>query len=231
MVTLSMYFNVKMTVRCEDAYQSVSVAVGKELSCQLKGGSIHSCGDERQVIVGREKFQQFARCMDNIVRGVLYYPCSMVLWQFFCQFTGSAAQTRCARCPQLVSKKVLEEIFAVTNFRKLAFDRENRENFCLAKISCNMVFLMHVRSIHVVHLCSKSLIITLPCASTYVCEGHVQNVNCCSRQRLSQECQNTQAQEGHTDFETVCEAQKYLGELGACSHWKFWTLSQSFEVI
>ena len=79
MVTLSMYFNVKMTVRCEDAYQSVSVAVGKELSCQLKGGSIRSCGDERQVIVGREKFQQFARCMDNIVRGVLYYPCSMVL--------------------------------------------------------------------------------------------------------------------------------------------------------
>ena len=39
------------------------------------------------------------------------------------------------RRPQLVSKKFLEEeIFAGTNFRELAFDRENRENFCLAKI-------------------------------------------------------------------------------------------------
>ena len=74
--------------------------------------------------------------MDNIVRGVLYYPYSIVLGQFFCQFTGSEAQTHCARRPQLVSKKFLEEeIFARTNFRELAFDRENRENFCLAKIS------------------------------------------------------------------------------------------------
>ena len=65
----------------------------------------------------------------------------MVLGQFFCRFTGSAAQlehTACARRhgPQLVSKKFLEEeIFAGTNFRELAFDRENREIFCLAKIS------------------------------------------------------------------------------------------------
>ena len=65
----------------------------------------------------------------------------MVLGQFFCRFTGSAAQlehTACARRhgPQLISKKFLEEeIFARTNFRELAFDRENRENFCLAKIS------------------------------------------------------------------------------------------------
>ena len=57
----------------------------------------------------------------------------MVLGQIFCRFTGSAAQTHCARRPQLVSKKFLEEeIFAGTNFRELAFDREN---FCLAKIS------------------------------------------------------------------------------------------------
>ena len=60
----------------------------------------------------------------------------MVLGQIFCRFTGSAAQTHCAWRPQLVSKKFLEEeIFAGTNFRELAFDRENRENFCLAKIS------------------------------------------------------------------------------------------------
>ena len=59
----------------------------------------------------------------------------MVLGQFFCRFTGSAAQTHSARRPQLDSNKFLEEIFAGTNFRELAFDRENRENFCLAKIS------------------------------------------------------------------------------------------------
>ena len=74
--------------------------------------------------------------MDNIVRGVLSSMLE-VLGQFICRFTGSAAQlehTACARRhgPRLVSKK---QIFAGTNFRELAFDRENRENFCLAKIS------------------------------------------------------------------------------------------------
>ena len=76
--------------------------------------------------------------MDNIVRGVLYYPYSMVLGQFFCRFTGSEAQTHCARRPQLVSNKFLEEeIFAGTNFRELAFDHENRENFPLYGIQVN----------------------------------------------------------------------------------------------
>ena len=64
----------------------------------------------------------------------------MVLGQFFCRFTGSAAQlehTACARRhgPQLVSKKFLEEeIFAGTNFRELAFDRE------ISKISASRKF-------------------------------------------------------------------------------------------
>ena len=85
--------------------------------------------DDRRVIVGHKKFPQFARCK---VRGVQYYPCSMVLRQIFCRFTGSAAQTHCAQRPQLVSKKFLEEeIFTGTNFRELAFDSENRENFLL----------------------------------------------------------------------------------------------------
>ena len=35
-----------------------------------------------------------------------------------------------------------EEIFAGTNFRDLAFDRENRENSCLAKISRYTVLLL-----------------------------------------------------------------------------------------
>ena len=69
----------------------------------------------------------------------------MVLREFFCRFTGYAALTHCARRPQLVSKKFLEEeIFAGTNFREVAFDRENRENFCLAKISRDTV---HVATI------------------------------------------------------------------------------------
>jgi len=60
----------------------------------------------------------------------------MVLRQIFCRFTGSAAQTHGARLPQLVNKKFIEEeIFAGTIFPELAFDRENHENFCLAKIS------------------------------------------------------------------------------------------------
>ena len=168
MVTLSMYFNVKMTVRCEHAYQSVSVAV-EELPCQLKGGSIHSCSDDRRVIVGREKFQQFARCMDNIVRSVLYYSCSMVLWQFFVDLLDLRLKHIVLSVLSLSARNFLEEIFAGTNFCELVFDCENRENFCLTKISRYMVFLMHVRSIHVVHLCSKSLITTLPCACINIC--------------------------------------------------------------
>ena len=88
-------------------------------------GSICGCADDRRVIVGREKFPQFARC---IVRGILYYLCSMFLRQIFCQFTGSAAQTHCARRPQLVSKKFWRKKFS-RNFHA------HRKNFCLSKIS------------------------------------------------------------------------------------------------
>ena len=81
--------------------------------------------------------------MDNIVRGVLYYPCSMVLGQFFCRFTGSAAQTHCARRPQLVSKKFLEkEIFA--SWRLIAK---------IAKISASRKF----RAIRYVMVCNNIL--------------------------------------------------------------------------
>ena len=37
-----------------------------------------------------------------------------------------------------------EEIFVGTNFRDLAFDRENRENFCLPKMSRYMVVMFMV---------------------------------------------------------------------------------------
>ena len=46
---------------------------------------------------------------------------------------------------QLVSKKILEEeIFAGTNFCELAFNRENRENFCHMKISRYTVVQLEV---------------------------------------------------------------------------------------
>ena len=99
-----------------------------------------------QVIVCREKFPQFARC---IVRGVLYYPCSMVLGQIFCRFTGSVAQTHCARRPQLVSKEFWkkfsqEQIFA--SWRLIAK---------IAKISALQKFHAIWYS-HYHPLCSKS---------------------------------------------------------------------------
>ena len=97
-----------------------------------------------------------AVCSMHSTRGTIY-PCSMVLGQIFCRFTGSAAQTHCARRPQLVSKKFWEEeIFAGTNFCELAFDRENRENFCLAKISLNTVCLRHLESFKFCLLTCKS---------------------------------------------------------------------------
>ena len=74
--------------------------------------------------------------MDNIVRGVL------AILSMLDSSTANflSAQTHCARRPQPVSKKFMEEeIFAGTNFRELAFDHENLESFCLAKISCYMV--------------------------------------------------------------------------------------------
>jgi len=76
----------------------------------------------------------------------------MALGQFFCRFTGSAAQlehTACAQRhgPQLVTSRQ-QEIFGGRNFRELAFDCENRENFCLAKISrytvcCEILILLN----------------------------------------------------------------------------------------
>ena len=121
-VILSVYFNIKMTIRHYDAYQSVSVAVGAKLPCQREGANSEDLFAvvvmTGELIVGCGKFMQFAR------------------WFYEQQFSGSTAQTHCARLPQLVSKKFLEEeIFVETNFCKLAFNHENRENFCLAKVS------------------------------------------------------------------------------------------------
>ena len=55
---------------------------------------------------------------------------------FFLSIYWICSSNNSAQRSQVISKKFLEEeIFAGTNFRELAFDCENRENFCLAKIS------------------------------------------------------------------------------------------------
>ena len=86
----------------------------------------------------------------------------------FWQFTGSATRRHHA---QLVSKKILEKkIFVGINFRELVFDRENHENFWLAKISCYTVFkctTLHTsHKLIVVTICNKSTsdIICLLCS-------------------------------------------------------------------
>ena len=120
----------------------MSVAVGEELPCQREGANSEDLFAVAVMTASYHRWRKIsAVCSMHSMRGTIY-PCSMALGQIFCRFTGSAAQTHCARRPQLVSKKFLEEeIFAGTNFRELAFDRENRENFCLAKISHYTVFV------------------------------------------------------------------------------------------
>ena len=68
-----------------------------------------------ELIIGREKFPQFARWFyDKLFVDLLDLQLKHTVLSFFSS----------------VSKKLLkEEIFAGTNFRKLAFDCENRENF------------------------------------------------------------------------------------------------------
>ena len=55
----------------------------------------------------------------------------------FCDFSclGSQACTATLKRSQKANTLIGKEIFAGTNFCDWAFDRENRENFCLAKIS------------------------------------------------------------------------------------------------
>ena len=68
--------------------------------------------------------------------------CSMLLRQnrsTFHRYTGSVARRHCVRF--IVSKKFVEEkIFTATNFRELVIDRENRKDFCLAKLSHYTVY-------------------------------------------------------------------------------------------
>ena len=121
METLSVYFNVKTTVRRYHAYQSVSVAVSEKLPCQREGANSEDLFAvvvmTGELIVGREKFLQFAQW---------FYD------KFFVDLLDLQLKHTVLGFLSSVSKKLLEEeIFAGTNFHKLAFDCENHENFPL----------------------------------------------------------------------------------------------------
>ena len=109
--------------------QSVSVAVGEKLLCQREGTNSKDLFAVAvmtgEFIIGHEKFR-------SLLDGSTTNNFSVDLLDLRLIHT--------ARLPQVISKKFLEEeIFAGTNFRELAFDGENRENFCLAKMSRYMV--------------------------------------------------------------------------------------------
>ena len=70
----------------------------------------------------QKKIPQFAWCFYDKVGSIL------CLW-IQCSTAMCLAFSTCR------AKIYGEKIFAGTNFRDLAFDRENHENFCLTKIS------------------------------------------------------------------------------------------------
>ena len=69
MVTLSVYFNIERIVRRYHAYQSVSVTVSEKLPCQREGANSEDLFAVAvmtgELIIGRKKFPQFARCFYN----------------------------------------------------------------------------------------------------------------------------------------------------------------------
>ena len=128
---LSMYFNVKTIVlrlskhvgRCRQRTTVPKWATWLQ-------GFVGSYSDGRRV---EHRLQKISAV------------CSMFLWQnvsIFCWVTVSTALWQCAQLPQLFgSINILkEEIFPRRNFHELVIDCGNRENFCLAKISCIRYF-------------------------------------------------------------------------------------------
>ena len=83
-----------------------------------------------KLIVGREKFPQFARCFYDQIG------------QFLSSYWICGSKTLYLVSSTHQQEKILEEeIFTGTNFRELVFDRKSCENFCLAKISCYTVYV------------------------------------------------------------------------------------------
>ena len=81
--------------------------------------------------------------MDNIVRGVLSSMLDGSRTIFLLIYWICGSNTLCS-----ASSARQQDVFGGRNFRKLTFDRENRENFCLAKISCYTVYLAAAQAIY-----------------------------------------------------------------------------------
>ena len=79
-----------------------------------------------ELIVGREKFTQFARCFYDKIG----------------QFSINLLVPRLeeAVLDFLSARNFWKKFFAGTNFRELMFDHKNHENFCLTKISHYTVY-------------------------------------------------------------------------------------------
>ena len=75
MVTLSMYFNIKMTVRCWHAYQSVSVTVGEELPYQREGANSKDLFAVAVMTTSYRRLRKISAVCSMHSTRVLYYPC------------------------------------------------------------------------------------------------------------------------------------------------------------
>ena len=117
-------FNVETIVRL-----SKSVAVSEKLPCQREGPNSEDlfAVAASWSYIGREKFPLFARCFYDKTG----QPSVDIL---DLRLEGTVFD--------LLSAKNLwrKKIFAATNFRGLVIDRENRENFSLAKLSRYTVY-------------------------------------------------------------------------------------------
>ena len=78
-----------------------------------------------ELIVGHEKFPQFARCFYGQIGQFSVELLVLRLEDIVLRFLNLSS----------ARKSLEEEIFTGTNFRELVLDRENRGNFFLMKIS------------------------------------------------------------------------------------------------
>ena len=139
------------------AYQSVLVTIGK--NCHAKGRklTLRICSQLRQVDHMSLKFPQFSRCFYNKID------------QFSVDLLHLWLEVPLL---DLLTRNFWREKFHGNNFCELVLDRENRENFCLAKIFCYTVHdnLFLVLSQH--SMSSWQLTVSMHQIGSLVCNQH-----------------------------------------------------------
>ena len=135
-----MYFNVETILRGYHTYQSVWVDVGKKLPCQRERANSKDpftvAVTTGELIIGCKKFLLFTQCFYN------------KMGQFSTELLDLQLNDNVLNFLNLLSARIFleEEIFTGRNFRKLVFNCENQDNFCLTKISRYMWYLPWLRS-------------------------------------------------------------------------------------